>query len=205
MSARRLLAFAAAAALFGGACRQDMHDQPKLKAQAKSDFFADGRAGRDPVPGTIAVGDLREDAALYTGKVNGQFITQFPIKVDAAVMARGRDRFQIFCQPCHGPTGVGNGMVVQRGHKIPPSWHIERLQKETPGYWFDVVTNGFGAMYGYSAQIPVNDRWAIIAYVRALQLSQSATAADVPEAVRADLAAGKKPAAAATPAPGGAH
>lgn len=169
-----------------------MHDQPKVKAQAASKFFLDGRAGRDPVPGTIARGDLRTDTALFTGKVDGKFVAAFPMKVDAAMMERGRDRFQIFCTPCHGATGSGNGIVALRGHKTPPSYHIERLQKETPGYFFDVATNGFGAMYGFSSQIPVNDRWAIVAYVRALQLSQHATAADLPEQIRADLLSGRK-------------
>jgi mono/diheme cytochrome c family protein len=125
-------------------------------------------------------------------------------------MARGRDRFEIFCQPCHGPTGAGNGMVVQRGHKVPPSWHIERLQKETPGYWFDVATNGFGAMYGYAAQIAPRDRWAIIVYVRALQLSQAASSSDIPEAIRAEVVSGRRLAdPASSPSPpaerGGSH
>ncbi len=137
--------------------------------------------------------ELREDDHLYRGKVDGVFVTTFPFKIDAAVMERGRERYDIFCSPCHGTTGLGNGMVIQRGFKTPAaSHHIERLRLAPLGYWFDVITNGFGLMYGYAAQIPVHDRWAIIAYVRALQLSRNATAEDIPEAEREALLSGRK-------------
>ena len=185
-----LLVAAAALALAGGACRQDMHDQPKAKPQSKSTFFADGRTGRLPVEGTVAHGDLREDDHLYRGKINGQFATTFPFPIDAKVMARGQERYNIFCAPCHGQTGLGNGMVVQRGHKVAQSHHIDRLREQPPGQWFDVITNGFGAMYGYAAQIPVEDRWAIAAYVKALQLSRHASIEDIPEDKREGVLSG---------------
>jgi mono/diheme cytochrome c family protein len=187
-----LLAIASSLVLLGAGCRQDMHDQPKGKPQSKSAFFVDGRTGRLPVEGTVARGDLREDDHLYRGKVNGVFATTFPFKIDAALMARGRERYAIYCSPCHGQTGLGNGMVIQRGFKTPAaSHHLERLRNAPVGYWFDVITNGFGVMYPYAAQIPVKDRWAIIAYVRALQFSRSATLQDIPEAQREAVLAGR--------------
>ena len=202
MTRSSLLTLASCLALAGAACRQDMHDQPKAKPQSKSAFFVDGRTGRLPVDGTVARGQLREDDHLYRGKVGGNFVTTFPFKIDAAVMERGRERYDIYCTPCHGATGLGNGMVIQRGFKIPAaSHHIERLRLAPVGYWFDVITNGFGVMYGYEAQISVNDRWAIIAYVKALQLSRNATIQDVPEGEREALVSGRTPA----PAGGGAH
>ena len=194
MKRSSLCALVGAVALLGGACRQDMHDQPKAKPQSKSTFFVDGRTGRLPIDGTVARGQLREDDHLYRGKVGGKFVATFPFPIDAAVMERGRDRYNIFCAPCHGTTGLGNGMVVQRGHKVAASHHLERLRNEVPGYWFDVITNGFGAMYGYASQVPVNDRWAIAAYVKALQLSRNATIEDVPEAERAALLSSSGPA-----------
>ena len=209
MTRSSLLALAAGVVLMGSACRQDMHDQPKAKPQSKSGFFADGRTGRLPVEGAVAQGDLREDDHLYKGKVDGKFVTTFPFAIDAAVLERGHQRYNIFCSPCHGQTGLGNGMVVQRGHKVAASHHIERLRNETPGYWFDVITNGFGAMYGYAAQIPVKDRWAIAAYVKALQLSRSAAIDDIPvadrEAVLAGRPVGGASGAAHGEAPAGAH
>lgn len=192
MKRSSLLAVASCAVLLGAACRQDMHDQPRAKPQSKSAFFVDGRTGRLPVDGTVARGELREDDHLYRGKVNGAFATTFPFKIDAAVLERGRERYDIYCTPCHGATGLGNGMVVQRGFKVPAaSHHIERLRLAPVGYWFDVITNGFGVMFGYATQIPVHDRWAIIAYVRALQLSRNATAEDVPAAQREALLSGR--------------
>jgi mono/diheme cytochrome c family protein len=188
-----LLVAASCLVLAGAGCRQDMHDQPKGKPQSRSTFFVDGRTGRPPVEGTVARGDLREDDHLYRGKVDGVFATTFPFKIDAAVMARGRERYTIYCTPCHGQTGVGNGMVYQRGFKVAPANHQqERLRNAPVGYWFDVITNGFGNMYGHAAQIPVKDRWAIIAYVRALQLSENASLQDIPEAEREAVLAGRR-------------
>ena len=162
------------------ACRQDMHDQPKFTAYKPSDFFADRRSARPLVEGTIAQGHLNEDELLYTGRVAGQPATVFPFAIDDAAMRRGRERYDIFCSPCHGLTGEGDGMVVQRGYRRPPSFHIDRLRQAAPGHVYDVITNGFGAMPDYAAQIPVRDRWAIAAYMRALQLSQNASVAQLP-------------------------
>jgi mono/diheme cytochrome c family protein len=176
----------AAAALAAG-CRQDMHDQPRFKPYAKSDFYADQRSARPLVDGTIARGHLNEDTLLFTGKVDGQPATAFPFPVTAAVMDRGRERYDIFCAPCHSRTGAGDGMIVRRGYRKPPSFHQDRLRQAAPGYLFDVITSGFGAMPDYAAQIPVKDRWAIVAYLRALQRSQQASVNDVPAAERARL------------------
>ena len=164
-----------------------MHDQPKYIPFRESNFFGDERSERPILPGTVARGHLREDALLYTGKVNGADATVFPFSVDARVMARGRERFDIFCSPCHGRTGEGDGMVVRRGYRHPPTYHQDRLRSAPVGHFFDVITNGFGAMPDYAAQVPAEDRWAIIAYIRALQLSEHATLADVPQAARERL------------------
>ena len=179
-------------ALVGAGCRQDMHNQPKAKPQSKSAFFVDGRTGRLPVEGTIARGQLNEDDHLYRGKIDGKFATTFPFAIDAATLRRGQERYEIFCTPCHGATGLGNGMVVQRGFKVAASHHIERLRNETNGYWFDVITNGFGVMPPAGPQIPVKDRWAIVAYVRALQLSRHAALTDIPEDQREAVTSGRK-------------
>lgn len=179
-----VLALAVGAA---AACRQDMHDAPSYDPLQASAFFADGGASRMPVANTVPRGQLREDEHLYLGRVDGQVATEFPMPVTTEVMARGRERFDVFCAPCHGRTGAGNGMVVQRGFRAPPSYHEERLRNAPVGYFFDVMTNGFGAMQDYAAQVPVADRWAIAAYIRALQLSQRATLDDVPAERRAEL------------------
>jgi hypothetical protein len=168
-------------------CRQDMHDQPKYQPLEASDFFADGRASRPLPPGTVARGQLNDDEHLYSGKSGKKFADALPFAVSPALLARGQERFNIFCSPCHGRLGDGDGMVVRRGFRHPPSFHIDRLRQAPVGYYFDVITNGFGSMQDYSAQIPVKDRWAVIAYVRALQLSQHATLGDCPEAERKQL------------------
>jgi hypothetical protein len=171
-------------------CRQDMHDQPKFIPLRQSDFHSDARSARPIVDGTVARGLLRDDDLLETGKVNGQDATEFPFPVTAQVLARGRERYDIFCAPCHDRTGRGNGMVVRRGYRQPPSYHIDRLRQAPVGHYFDVITNGFGAMPDYRAQVPVRDRWAITAYIRALQLSEHATLAEVPPDQRDALAPG---------------
>lgn len=176
-----------AVASVGSACRQDMHDQPKYGPLQQSAFFGDERSSRPLVAGTVARGHLRDDALLYTGKEAGKDATLFPFPVDDKVMARGQERFNIFCAPCHGRTGQGDGMIVRRGFRRPPTFHQDRLRDAPVGQIFDVITNGFGAMPDYAPQIPAADRWAIIAYVRALQLSGHATAADVPPAERGKL------------------
>lgn len=168
-------------------CRQDMHDQPKLEPLEASNFFADGRASRPQVPGTVARGELRLDPHLYEGRVDGELAQTLPIEVTAELLARGRERFNIFCSACHDRAGYGEGMVVRRGMKRPPSFHIERLREAPPGYFFDVITNGFGAMFDLADRIDYRDRWAIVAYVRALQVSQNAALADVPPDRRLEL------------------
>jgi mono/diheme cytochrome c family protein len=215
------------------ACRQDMHDQPKYRPLQPSVFFPDGRSARPTVEGTVARGQLRDDAQLHTGKLGQQggrsaaepmatsrpdntanqqatsdqqagsdqqatsgintqtgqqaatpnyqgFSTTFPFPIDEAAINRGQQRFNIYCSVCHGRTGEGGGTVVLRGYRRPPSLHEPRLQNAPAGYYFDVITNGFGAMPDYSAQVAVEDRWKIIAYIRALQLSQRANIQDVP-------------------------
>jgi mono/diheme cytochrome c family protein len=174
-------------------CRQDMHDQPKYKPFRKSDFFGDQRSARPLVEDTVARGQLREDAALFTGKQGATPVDVIPVDVTPALMRRGQERFAIYCAPCHGLSGRGDGMVVQRGYRRPPSFHIDRLRSERAGYFFDVMTSGFGAMPDYAAQVAVPDRWAIVAYVRALQLSENARLEDVPPEHRAALAASPSP------------
>ena len=176
---RNVLAVVVIASVVAG-CRQDMHDAPRYEAYEASPFFADGRASRQAPAGTVARGWLRADEALYTGRANGELVSEFPFPVSSEDMARGRERFNIYCTPCHGILGDGQGMVVQRGLRRAASYHQDRLRDEKVGYFYDVVTNGFGAMQGYAEQIPVRDRWLIVAYVRALQLSQHATLAAVP-------------------------
>jgi mono/diheme cytochrome c family protein len=181
-----------AAGLLLAGCRQDMHDQPRFKPYAKSDFFADQRSARPLIEGTVARGHLNDDALLVTGKVEGQPAAVFPFEITPAVMARGRERYDIFCAPCHSRTGAGDGMIVRRGYRKPPTFHQDRLRQAAPGYVFDVITRGFGAMPDYAGQIPVADRWAIVAYLKALQRSQQATLDDVPPAERARLDATDK-------------
>jgi len=182
-SARALLV---AAALLAG-CRQDMHDQPRFEPMEKTTFFPDGRSARPLVPGTVARGHLDLDEHLYTGKVDGKPATTFPFPVTAEVLARGRERFDIHCSACHDKLGYGQGMIVKRGLKPPPSYHIPRLREAPPGYFFDVMTNGFGAMYDVRDRVAPRDRWAIAAYIRVLQRSQNAKLEDVPAAARAKL------------------
>jgi mono/diheme cytochrome c family protein len=162
-------------------CRQDMQDQPRFKPLAQSDFYADLRSARPPVEGTMARGQLHEDTYFYTGKIGTNPGDYMPFAVSEEALGRGRERYDIYCAPCHSRLGDGNGVIVQRGYRRPPSYHDERLRKAPLGYFFDVMTNGFGAMPDYASQIAPRDRWCIVAYIRALQLSQGATANDVPE------------------------
>jgi cytochrome c553 len=164
-----------------------MHDAPRYDPLEASTFFADGQSARQLVPNTVARGQLREDRHLFEGVVDGRPADVFPMPVTEAVMLRGRDRFEVFCSPCHGSTGTGNGMIVQRGFRQPPSYHEDRLRAAPVGYFFDVITHGFGAMQDYASQLPVDDRWAVTAYIRALQLSQGAAPEDVPPDRLADL------------------
>ncbi len=168
--------------LFG--CRQDMHNQPKYKPLAASDFFADGRSARPMIEGTVPRGHMRLDPARFTGKVSGQDITEFPFPITRADLGRGEERFNIYCAPCHSRLGDGQGMVVKRGFRAAANYHTERLRKAPIGHFFDVITNGFGAMASYASRVPVDDRWRIIAYIRALQYSQAASINDVPAQLR---------------------
>jgi hypothetical protein len=178
-----------AGALLSAACRNEMYDQAKAKALSESDFFANGQNAR-PVPNdTVARGYLREDRAMYAGiGKDGQFVTEIPLPLTRDLMNRGRERFDIFCSPCHGKQGSGTGMIVQRGFKQPSSFHSDRLRQQPIGYFFDVMSQGFGEMSSYSGQVSPEDRWAIAAYLRALQLSQHANIAELPAEDRAELA-----------------
>lgn len=170
------------------ACRQDMQDQPKYIPLRPSDFFGDQRSERQLIPGTIARGHLQDDVAFYTGKgPDGKFVDTFPFPVTKDVILRGEDRFNIYCAPCHSRLGDGNGKIPSRGFRHPPTYHQDRLRKVENGYIFDVITNGFGVMPDYAAQVQARDRWAIVAYIRALQLSENATINDVPPQDRATL------------------
>ena len=172
------------------ACRQKMSVQPKYDPLEPSDFFADGMSARPRIPGTVARGELANDTFLATGKINGADGDGYPFPITAAVMDRGQERFNIYCSVCHGRAGDGNGMIPSRGLRHPPSFHTDALRNAKTGHFFDVMTNGFGAMPSYAVQIPVADRWAIIAYVRALQLSQNGTINDLPADQRAKLTQG---------------
>ncbi len=200
---RRLtvLGLVAAAALLGGACRQDMHDSPRYRPLRQSSFFGDERSARPLVAGTVARGHLKDDPHRHTGKLaSGAFADTFPEPVTFERLRRGQDRYRIYCTPCHDQTGRGNGMIVSRGYRHPPSLHDKRLRDQPVGYLYDVVTNGFGAMPDYAAQIPESDRWAIVAYVRVLQFSQNASLADLP-ADKRDEFERRLMAAPASPAP----
>ncbi|GIU81930.1 MAG: cytochrome c [Acidobacteria bacterium] len=196
MLKNRLLGLLTVMLLFLGAgCRYDMQDQPRYEPYEKSDFFNDGRASRDLPEGTVARGFLREDKAFYTGKKEGvtnvqvqtttdasgntvvttfpDAVEEFPIPVTEELINRGQERYNIYCSVCHGPTGNGDGMIVRRGFTKPPTYHDDRLRNAPVGHFYDVITNGWGRMNGYAAQIPVADRWAIVAYIRALQIKQN--------------------------------
>jgi hypothetical protein len=180
---RQIFPIVLVAVLLLAGCRQDMHDQPRFKPLSKSDFYTDLRSSRPLVEGTVARGQLHENAYLYTGMMGNSATPgdYMPFPVTRDVLARGQERFNIYCAPCHSRLGDGNGIVPSRGFaKMPPSFHIVRLQKAPLGYFFDVITHGFGIMPDYAAQISAQDRWAVVAYIRALQLSQNAPANDIP-------------------------
>lgn len=199
MSHPRTLALCASVlAIFALGCRQDMHDAPRYDPLEESKFYPDGRSAREPVAGTVARGHLNEDVAFHTGKTAaGQWLAEPPVEVDLALLRRGQERFNIFCAPCHDQLGSGRGLIVRRGYKQPTTYHSERLRTVPIGYFVDTITNGFGQMPSYAAQVKPADRWAIAAYIRALQLSQNAPAAVLSAADRQALAAGSAPAAGA--------
>jgi mono/diheme cytochrome c family protein len=189
-SASRLIHIActAAFAVSIAACnpiRQDMANQPKNRPLSPSDFFPDGRSERPLVENTVAHGSIADDELVVSKESNA-----FPLPLSAELLERGRQRYDIFCSPCHGLQGDGNGMAATRGMKHPPSYHQDRLRNSPNGYYFDNITNGFGGMLGYSAQIPPADRWAIVAYIRVLQLSRNAKASDLPAELRQKLEQG---------------
>lgn len=212
-----LLAIVAAVS-FG--CRYDMQDQPRYKAFKKSDFFTDGRSSRDLPPGTVARGQLRNDVALYTGKKENadpnapvqtvkdaagntlvaswpNAVEEFPVPVTQQLLDRGEERYKIYCMACHGPVGNGDGMIVRRGFVKPPTYNDDRLRNAPVGHFFDVITNGQGRMSSYASQIPVGDRWAIVAFIRALQISQQPDMKPLP---MTETPAASKPAAETKPA-----
>ncbi|MGA8553681.1 MAG: cytochrome c [Candidatus Acidiferrales bacterium] len=168
-------------------CRLDMHIQPKYLPYEPTAFFNDGRSERQPVPGTVARGQLRLDELLYTGKENGAISNRFPFPMTREDLERGQQRYNIYCTPCHDYTGGGNGIVVQRGFSPPPSFHSDRLRDAPAGHFFDVITNGYGSMYSYASRVEPEDRWRIAAYIRALQLSRHASVEDVPAEERDKL------------------
>jgi len=193
-TSRFLVAASVAVCLsFGSGCeylRQDMANQPKNRPLSPSEFFVDGRSERPLVENAVARGALVDDELFLPKDSNN-----FPLPVDLKLLERGEERYKIFCSPCHGLQGDGNGMVAVRGMKRPPSYHQDRLRQAANGYFYDNITSGFGQMLGYSAEIPPRDRWAIIAYIRALQLSRNAKAADLPAELREKLNQGATPAA----------
>jgi mono/diheme cytochrome c family protein len=187
----RVLFVVPATALLLAGCRQDMHDQPKFKPLGETAFYADKRESRPLLANTVARGDLRDgDPEFYTGKTAKdakEDLEVFPIAVTQEFIERGEQRFNVFCSPCHGRLGNGLGMIVRRGFKQPPSYHSEKLRTAPVGHFYDVITNGYGAMYNYAAQVSPRDRWAIIAYIRTLQFSQNAKVTDLSADVRAKL------------------
>lgn len=181
---RIIAATAVLAALTG--CRQDMHNQPKFVPQRGTEFYADGRSARPQVDNTVGRGQLREDSYFYTGMINGKPGDSLPFPVTVAVMQRGQERYNIYCTPCHSRVGNGVGMIVQRGYRPAGNFHTPRMQADPLGHFYDVISNGYGAMPDYAAQLTVADRWAVVAYIRALQLSQNAQASDLPAGAQAE-------------------
>jgi cytochrome c553 len=168
-------------------CRPDMFNQPRNNPLSSSDFFENGAGSRPLVPGTIPRGHLDEDRVYFTGKIGTNLVTEFPMPVTRAMLERGRERYDIFCSVCHGLSGEGDGMIVQRGFPRPPSYNIDRLRQAPVGHFYDVMTRGYGVMYSYASRVEPADRWAIAAYIRALQLSHNARLTDVPNDQRAKL------------------
>jgi mono/diheme cytochrome c family protein len=169
----------------------NMDSQPKYRAYRESKFFSDQSGMRQPVAGTVAIGNLREDSKYYAGKeANGNFVKQMPVPMNMDLLQRGHERFNIYCSPCHSRVGDGKGIVVQRGMLPPPSFHEARLLAVEDGYIFDVITNGIRNMPSYRHQVSVADRWAIVSYLQALQRSQNAKLSDVPEEMQGQLKAG---------------
>ncbi len=168
-------------------CRLDMRDQPRYEPLEESTFFADGASARPRVADTVARGQLQLDEHLYTGRVNDQFATTFPFTITQQILERGQERYDIFCAPCHNTVGDGHGIITEYGMRVPTSFHDPGLRDEPAGYYFTIITNGTRIMPSYAARIDPADRWAIVAYIRALQLSQNADASQVPPDVAPSL------------------
>ena len=168
-------------------CLPDMANQPKAKPLSESDFFSDQANARPVPPHTIERGGARENTAFYTGLTDGTYITQLPVKLTPELLARGRERFDVMCAECHDRTGSGSGMVVQRGFPQPASYHVPRLRNAPIAHFFDVITNGYGVMYSYATRVDPEDRWAIAAYIRALQLSHNMKASELTPAEQQKL------------------
>jgi mono/diheme cytochrome c family protein len=184
-SDRRLLASALLLFLLSltlNSCRLDMHLQPKYNPEVASNFFSDGSSARQPVEGTVPDGQPVQDELLYTGRINGSLVDAFPFKITASDLKRGQERYNIYCSPCHGFAGYGDGMIVQRGFLPPPSYHSDRLRQAPASHFFEVISNGFGRMFSYRSRIEPADRWRIVAYIRALQLSQHAPGSELANA-----------------------
>jgi mono/diheme cytochrome c family protein len=191
MSARQYLLVVTLVLLVAG-CRRDMFNQPSAKPLTKSDAFRDNyMASRPLIPNTVARDQLEDDSEFFTGNIGTNLVTTLPQPVTREMLERGRERFDIYCSPCHGRTGDGNGMIAQRGFPRPPSYHTDRLRQAPIGHFFDVITHGYGIMYSYAARVEPADRWAIAAYIRVLQTSQNARLADVPDQERNKLGGGK--------------
>jgi mono/diheme cytochrome c family protein len=172
-------------------CHTDMWRQPKHEPLDASEFFADGQASRPLLPGTIARDHLREDGAFFTGSENGKWIDKMPVEVTKELVKRGQERYDIYCSPCHGRIGDGKGMIALRGFQLKRpvgNYHTDRLRNMPVGHFYDVITNGYGAMYSYASRVEPQDRWAIVAYIKALQLSQNATVEDADTEGKAKLA-----------------
>ncbi len=161
------------------ACQPAMVEQPKYKFLQPSAFFQNGSSAREPVFGTVPYGYAEKSEEFYTGKSHGALVTRFPVPITKAIVKRGQARFDIFCAPCHGQAGDGNGMIARRGFIHPPSYHSDRLRSMPVGYFFNVITHGYGAMFSHASRVKAEDRWAIVAYIRALQLSQNAKISDL--------------------------
>jgi len=185
MKTPKFLLVAVAAGLLG--CRQEMRDDSRLKPYQESPFFADRNASRPLVNGVVPRGEARTDDFFYTGEIQGRLVRGFPAPVTMEQLQKGKERYNIYCSVCHGLTGVGDGMIVQRGFPRPPSFHEQRLRDAPEGHFFHVITHGYGAMYAYASRVEPDERWAIIAYLRALQLARHATLDDVPPEERANL------------------
>jgi hypothetical protein len=188
-------ALAAALSLLSG-CRSEMYEQPRYEPLEPSSFFEDGKSSRPLVAGTVPRADARgappagaDEDVFYTGWRKGELAEEVPFPVDRALLERGRERYEIYCVPCHAYSGDGRGMIVRRGFNQPPPYYSEELRKQPIGHFFDVMTRGYGTMYSYATRVPPRDRWAIAAYIRALQLSQHAEVADLPEEDRRQLPA----------------